>query len=276
MPAKFGKRKQPVRRRPRKGKFVRKKPFQKKGFARAQYNKELKSVESTTVSHTLSHQTKTSSRMANGIVLYPVGFNSGSHSFANGSSDGQIIGSWASMTYLTHKFIVDWSSLSSHADLGKGLELRCRYGYITVTPNKANCSLASANAWQTAVDSMVIRELQDSNIDENHLSFAHKSRTVKILGDFMVRPNLYHRVSDNDNVSGTTADFAPPKNLTINWDKKKLFMKRKTKLAKTDDAEMLVLHHVFVPFVYFSSNNITANMGDITISDSSKLWYHDN
>jgi hypothetical protein len=195
----------------------------------------------------------------------------------NGTADGEVVGSWITLKYLTHKFIVDWSSLTAHADLSKGLELRCRYGYITLTANKADCSLTTAAGWQTALDTMVLRALQDSNIDENHLSFAKKSRTVKILGDFMVRPNMYQRVADNDNVSGSTADFAPPKNLTINWDRKKLFMKRKTKLAKTSDTSpKLVLHHVFVPFVYFSSNNITENMGDLTISDSSKLWYCDN
>ncbi len=258
-----------------KKKYVRRrKPaYKKKGIRRMQYNKELKSTTSTTVSHTLSHQTKTSARMENGIVLYPVGFNSGSHSFANGPSDGQVIGNWITMKYLTHKFIVDWSSLTAHSDLSKGLELRCRYGFITVSANKANCVLTSAANWQAAVNTMVLRELQDSNIDDNHLSFSHKSRTVQIVGDFMVRPKLYNRVADNDHQA--TADFAPPSNLTIKWDRQKLFMKRKTKLQK-DDTDLLVLHHVFIPFVYFSSNNITANMGDLTISDSSKLWYCDN
>jgi hypothetical protein len=212
--------------------------------------------------------------MANGIVLYPSGFNTHNKSLLQGTSDSTIIGSWITKKYLTHKFIVNWSSLTNHADTYKGLELRCRYGYITVSPNKANCSLATASAWYTDVNKLVMRELQDSGIDENHLSFAQKSRTVKILGDFMVRPNQrYRAVEETD----SHLNASPPKNLTINWDRKMLFSKNKTRLAATsDDPVQYVQHHQFVPFVYFSSNNITANMGSLDIADSSKLYYSDN
>jgi hypothetical protein len=238
------------------------------------YNKELKHMETTANTYSLEHQTHNSVRMANGLVLYPSGFNTHNKSFLQGTSDTTIVGSWITKTYLTQKFIINWSSLTAHADLAKGPEFRCRYGYITVTPNKANCSLATASGWQTDVNAMVMRELQESGIDENHLSFARKSRTVKILSDFMIRPKLAWRASDNEAINH---DFAPPTNLTINWDKKKLFSKNKTRLAPTaDDPIQYVQHHQFVPFVYFSSNNITAAMGSLSIADSSKLYYADS
>lgn len=241
------------------------------------YNKELKHMETTTQNHNLEHQTKNSTRMANGVVLYPSGFNATQKSLLQGTSDTTIVGSWIAKSYLTHKFIVDWASLTAHADLNKGMELRCRYGYICVSPHKANCSLTTASGWQTDVNAMVMRELQDSGIDENHLSFKKKSRTVKILGDFMVRPKLHFRPSDNDYDGDSGSDFAPPNNLTIKWDNKKFFSKVKTRLAATAETPpQYVQHHQWVPFVYFSSNNITANMGSLTISDSSKLYYGDS
>ena len=156
------------------------------------YNKEVKTMLEQTTTQTVQHQTESSSQMANGVLVYPAPFHASHHAFTAGvGADSQVIGGWLTPQYLTQKFVVNWASLTSHADLNKGLELRCRYGYIKSTGQKADIAL-DAN-WQANINKMVCRELQASNIDDNYLIFSQKSRTVEILGDFMVRPSLDKR-----------------------------------------------------------------------------------
>lgn len=241
------------------------------------YNKEIKSMEAPGQTYTLSKQAKSSSQMENGLVLYPAPFHADHYKFSQAvGANAAVIGTWLTPQYLTQKFVVDWASLTHHEDLNKGLELRCRYGYIKCTAHKANISL-DAN-WQSNVNVLVCRELQNSGIDDNFLTFTKTSRTVHMLGDFMVRPNLNQRpaVYQHDNVTTAEARFAPPTNLTIRWSNKKMFSKDKRRLAKIDSATDYVLHHNFIPFVYFSCDNITTNMGDLTIAQSSKFYYEDS
>jgi hypothetical protein len=213
--------------------------------------------------------------MANGVLAYPAGFAAGHYIFTQGvSQNAQVMGQYLTPQYLTQKFIVNWASLTHHANLNYGLELRCRYGYIKCTPNKANILLDGS--WQTNVNELVCRELQQSGIDDNFLTFTQKSRTVEMLGDFMVRPSLDKRPVVYDSNSSADARFAPPNNLTIKWDNKKLFSKTKRKMANIATTTDYVLHHSYVPFVYFSSDNIDAAMGSLTIHTSSKFYYSDS
>lgn len=245
-------------------------------YKKMKYNKELKSLETITHTHTLQHQAASGSQMENGLLLYPTMWNPTNHSLLQGTTEQSILGTWITPVYLTQKFIVNWSSLTHHADLSRGLELRCRYGFITVSPYKADCSLNTAATWVGDVNKLVVKELTASHINDNHLTFSKKSRTVQILGDFMVRPNLNIRVADG-HTGSTPLDFAPPNNLTIRWDRKKFFLKRKTRLTATaDDPKQYVAHNQWIPFVYFSSNNITQNMGSLSIADSSKFYFSDN
>lgn len=246
---------------------------------RLKYNKEVKTMTELGSVNTLQKQAASATQMANGVLIYPVPFNAAHHTFAAGvSSDSQVIGGWLTPQYLTQKFVVNWASLTHHSDLNLGLELRCRYGYITVTAQKANIDLDSN--WQTNVNKMVCRELQESGIDDNHLVFSKKSRTVKILGDFMVRPSLNRRPvvyqKDDEDADSSNAMFAPPNNLTIKWDKKKMFSKQKRRVSNIASTTTYVLHNSWVPFVYFSADNITTNMGSLDIHSSSKFYYSDS
>lgn len=276
MPRKFQKR--PPARRPKK--FGKKKAaFKRKPkVSRMSYNREIKTVEQSSIPALVTHQSESATQMANGVVIYPAPFHASHHEFTSGTTcDAEVIGCWLTPQYLTSKLVVDWASLTKHEDLNKGLEVRLRYGYITVTPHKANIDL-DAN-WQANVNKMVCRELQSSGIDDNFLVFTKKSRTVQMLGDFMVRPNLRQRavVYNADNTTTAEARFAPPNNIAIQWDKKKMFSKQKRRVTPLSHAPTKhVLHNSWVPFIYVSADNITANMGDLSIYTSSKFYYTDS
>jgi hypothetical protein len=270
---------QPPRRRPRK--FAKKKKVfrpQKPLARRMKYNKEVKSIHQTVTTETVEHQTANADRMANGVVIYPAPFHRLFHEFTSGTTcDAEIIGCWLTPYALSQKFVVDWASLTHHADLNKGLELRCRYGYVKNTTHKAGVDLDAD--WQLNMNKMVIRELQNSGIDDNFLSYTKRSRSIAILGDFMVRPNLNKRpVVYDDNTAGVKdVRFAPPNNISINWTNKKLFSKQKRRVSPLTNAPTKhVMSASWVPFVYLCADNITANMGSLDIATSSKFYYTDS
>lgn len=275
MPRKFQKR--PPQSRPRK--FKKKAPFRKKPkVARMKYNKEVKSVHQDVVTETVEHQTANADRMANGVVIYPAGFHRLHHEFTSGTTcDAEIIGCWLTPFALSQKLVVDWASLTHHEDLNKGLELRLRYGYVKNTTHKAGVALDAD--WQLNMNKLVIRELTNSGIDDNFLSYTKKSRSLAILGDFMVRPNLNKRpVVYDDNTAGVKeARFAPPNNISINWTNKKMFSKDKRRVSPlTSSPTKHVLANSWIPFVYLCADNITANMGSLDVATSSKFYYTDS
>lgn len=260
----------------RKRKYVRKKTAPKKNakkINRMKYTNEIKSLEMTTQTYTLQHQAKVAgTAMANGVVI-PIGLgNSHMPNLTQGTGADDLVGVWHMPRYCVSRYIINWSSLTAHAHLNKGLELRCRYGVVCNTGHKHGAALTSNDNWCTDINKMIHNELQDSGLDDNFLTFSKRNRAIKLLGDFMVKPKLANRVADVDEIAHGP-DFAPPKNIQIDWHKKKYFPRQKQRMTSATDC--FVPNNTWQGFIYFSSNNITAEMGSLDIHTSCKYYFSD-
>jgi hypothetical protein len=234
------------------------------------YAREIKNLEMTSQTYTCSASAAGAQQMKHGVII-PVGmFNTHAPKLTQGTGENDLVGVWLQPRYLVSRYIVDWSSLTGHADLSKGVEFRIRYGYIKTTGYKAGAALTSVANWCTDIDKTVHAELQNSGLDDNFLTFSKRNRTVHILGDFMLRPDLRHRVADTDSQNH---DFSPPKNFQIDWHKKQGFPRMKQRMTHATDG--YVPNNSWPCFVYISSNNITVNMGALNIHTSSKYYFSD-
>lgn len=232
--------------------------------------REVKSVEMTTRTYQLSHGAKGAEAMANGVVI-PVGLmNTHMPNLTQGTGENDLLGVWHMPRYCVTRYIINFASLTAHAALDKGLEVRCRYGFIKNTGHKSEARLTSNNDWAQDINKLIHHELQSSGIDDNFLTFSKRNRAVHVLADFMIRPNLNHRVADTDSVN---SDFAPPYNLQIDWHTKKGFPRSKQRLTSATDA--FVPNNTWIGWVYFSSNNIQVADGDLDIHTSCKYYFSD-
>lgn len=272
--------KRPPPRRRRKFKKKSRAPATKayvnKQLAKQRSTREIKTLEQPVHTDALVHSAAdTTHTMKNGLVLYPVLFNAHTPLLTQGSGSSNILGDWIQPRYMLQRFTVNWASLTHVADLMNGLELRCRYGFIKNTGHKHQASTATSYAvWQAAINDMVMKELQHSGLDDDYTTYSTRNRAIQIEGDFMVRPNL-NQSPNNGFKSGTgvTTNFAPPKNFEIKWHTKKLFPRFKQRMTLAHNG--YVMNNTYVPFVYFSSANITAALGSLNIINSSKFYYTD-
>jgi hypothetical protein len=181
--------------------------------------------------------------------------------------------------YLLQRFTVNWASLKDgdHVDTATlGLQVRCRYGFVKNTGHKSDASLGTSFAvWQADINKMVIKELTNSGLDDDYTTFSKRNRAIQIVGDFELKPNLNNRVAELE-LLGTTGHhmmYAPPKNFEIKWHNKKLFPNSKQRMTSCHNG--YCLNNTWIPFVYFSSPNITAGMGELDIINSSKFYFSD-
>lgn len=242
----------------------------KAGQAQQKAVREVKSQTMTTQTYTVAHSAKTDTQMANGQIILPGPFNTHGPKLVQGTGENDLIGVWAMPRYLIQRFIVNWASLTGHGDLAKGPELRVRMGFIKNTGWKHGARTDSYAHWCDDINKLVHHEIQKSGMDDNFLTYSKRNRTVVILKDYMVRPNLNQRVADTDSQNH---DFAPPKNIEVKWDRMALFPRNKQRMTHVADA--YVMNNTFIPFVYFSSNNITVHMGALDIHTSSKFYFSD-
>lgn len=269
MPRKF----QHPRRRPNpKKKFKKRKPaYARRPAMRVQ--REIKSIEMTSQTYTVSNSASGEQQMTNGVLFYPGPWNTHSPKLEQGTGcTNNVIGCFLTPRYCVQRMIINFASLTGHADLSKGVEFRCRYGFVKNTGMKVEAAKTSVANWCTSIDKMVHKQIQDSGMDDNFLTFSQRNRAVSIVGDFRLKPDLRRRVADTDSQNH---DFAPPKNIQIDWHKKKGFPTNK-KQRVTSATDGYVLHNTWVPFVYISSNNITTNMGALDIHTSSKFYFTDS
>ena len=217
--------------------------------------------------------------MKNGLVIYPAPFNVHTPLVTQGSGADDIIGEWIQPRYLVQRLVINWASLHAgdHVDTAtKGLQVRVRYGFICSTGHKYGASLATSYAvWAADINKLVMKELQNSGIDDDFTTFSKRNRTVKMVGDFIVKPNLRNRVADLEllGTAGHVLLYAPPKNIQIDWHKQKLFPRQKQRMTHCHNG--YCMNNTWVPFVYLSSPNITSGMGNLDIQNSSKFYYTD-
>lgn len=279
MPRKFQKR-PPARRprRPRKNKRLRKPAYKYNKYQapKLQSTREVKHIHTGTTDHELKFIAKSSSQMKNGVVLFPAGFNSVTTHISQGVGCDQLLGCWVRPLYCTHKFTINFSELDmTKTACNSGLRVRARSGWIKNTGQKSGCGLdGSATAWQSALNIMVHKELQESNMDEDYLSFERKSRNILIHKDSYLKPKLNQRVAAHGHIGGEM--FAPEINFTINWNKTRGWLRNKTRLEPTHShSDQLVLHNMWIPFIYFSCDALASDSGNILIQDASKFYFSD-
>jgi hypothetical protein len=122
---------------------------------------------------------------------------------------------------------------------------------------------------------MVIAELQAADLDADYLTFRQRSRNVMIVKDSYIKPRLTQNMGAPDSL-GSSDISAPEVNFSINWDKTKGFPRQKTRLHPTGaSATTLVLHNHWIPFVYWSCDQLTANTGTISVTSSSRYYFTD-
>lgn len=251
--------------------------------------REVKHIETAVQSQNVAFVAGSTGQMQNGQLFFPAGFNSVTTHIPQGMGCNALIGCWIRPLYCSQKFDIDFSTLDlDKASVNKGLRLRCRSGWIRNTGAKSgalNTASTTSAQWQVIVKNMVVQELQDADIDSSYLEYTRKSRNILMVKDSYLKPKLTQRIGiDTQNVDGgqlvpAMDSFAPHINFTINWDKTKGWLRNKTRLEPThvqhSDAE-LVLNNTYIPFVYFSCEQLTnTNEGHVTIKSSSRYYFSD-
>lgn len=248
-------------------------------LAKLQAVREIKSVEQVQRSDPLKFQSASASQMKNGLVLLPGPWNLHTPLLTQGTGADDIIGEWIMPRYMLQRFTINWASLKDgdHVDTATlGLQVRCRYGFVKNTGHKSGASLGTSFAvWQADINKMVVKELTNSGLDDDYTTFSKRNRAIQIVGDFECRPNLNHRVADLEllGTAGHHMMYAPPKNFEIKWHNKKLFPKTKQRMTSCHNG--YCLNNTWVPFVYFTSPNITSGVGELDIINSSKFYFSD-
>lgn len=280
MPRKFQKRR--PQRRPRR-KFKKKPAYKhgKKTAPKLYSTREVKHIETEADSKNVQFTASGSTQMPNGQVFYPCGFNHLTSHISQGTGCTALIGCFIRPLYCTQKFKISFKGLDLDKTVANsGLKLRCRSGWIRNTGAKAGASVSTdSSAWQNLINVMVHKELQDADYDADYLQFTRKNRNIMIVKDSFLKPRLNQRMGTDDAGAGGVAvdSFAPEICFTINWDKTKGWLRNKTRLEPTGShPTQLVLHNQFVPFVYFSCEQLTnTNQGYIEVKSSSRYYFTD-
>jgi hypothetical protein len=264
--------------------FQKKKPaykHKKKSAPKLFSTREVKHIETTSDSKNIAFIAEGPTQMANGAILYPVGFNSTNHHVVQGVGVSNVIGAFLRPLYLSQKFKISFAGLDlDKAVVNSGLKLRCRSGWVRNTGAKCGASLATDSAaWQQLINVMVHKELQAADMDADYLQYTRKSRNIMIVKDTFLKPRLNQRMGTDDAGANVHAQnsYAPEICFTINWDKTKGFLRNKTRLEPTGShATQLVLHNQFIPFVYFSCEQFTnTDEGHIEVKSSSRYYFTD-
>lgn len=263
------------RRRP-----LKKKPAYKHGKKTAPKlysTREVKHIETVVETKHVVHSAIGSTTMPNGILFYPAGFNSVTNHIPQGVGCHALVGCFMRPLYCSQKFTIDFQSLDwTKQQVNSGLRLRCRSGWIRNTGKKYNAALTSATDWVNDIQKMTHETLQAADMDADYLQYVQKSRNIMMVKDSFLKPRLDQRMGYGDHVD-SHATTAPRINFTINWDQTRGWLRNKTRLEPMqDDNTKLVLHNQFVPFVYFSCENLSAvSDGHIVIKSSSRYYYTD-
>lgn len=279
MPRKFQKRR--PQNRPRK--FKRKPAYKhgKKTAPKLYSTREVKHIETEADSKNIAFVASGATQMPNGQVFYPCGFNHITSHISQGTGCSALVGCFVRPLYCTQKFKISFAGLDMDKTVvNSGLKLRCRSGWIRNTGAKAGASVSTdSSAWQNLINVMVHKELQDADYDADYLQFTRKNRNIMIVKDSFLKPKLNQRMGTDDAGAGNLAvnSYAPEICFTINWDKTKGWLRNKTRLEPTGShPTQLVLHNQFIPFVYFSCEQLTnTNQGHIEIKSSSRYYFTD-
>lgn len=243
--------------------------------------REVKHIETASESKNVQYVTQSANQMANGQIFYPCGFNATTSHIPQGVGCNALVGCFIRPLYCSQKFKISFANLDLDEEVANsGLKLRCRSGWIRNTGAKAGASLSTTStAWQTLINTMVHKELQDADMDADYLQYVRKSRNIMIVKDSFLKPRLNQRMGTDPSGAGsaTQNSYAPEICFTINWDRTKGWLRNKTRLEPTGThADQLVLHNQFVPFVYFSCEQLTAtNQGHINVKSSSRYYFSD-
>jgi hypothetical protein len=240
MPAKFGKRKRPVGRRPRrvqKRKFQKKKPMFKPRKPISMGTEVYKVSVPPQASVSLVALTASAANGPKNSLLFLPSMFSQHHTVKDSADhDHTIEGTWVKFVYGSKsKFRVSFNGIANHADNYGGLNLMCHHGVCKITMEKLNSGhgYATAADFESAVLTLLKKELFNSGVTSDFLSFSQQNRNIKITSSFRVRPNRNDMILDDHSLHTANhqnqLSFPPPKLITINH----AVPKMKTKINKS-------------------------------------------
>lgn len=190
------------------------------------------------------------------------------------------------------KFVYDWSTkircsfqnITNHADNKMGLLLRCHHGVVKIPVSKrvAGTGFASQLKFEEEVLKILKEQLFESNVTSDFLEYTVKNRNIIVNSSFDVRPyrnnmirvdSLVHTntvPSTTDTISSAT--FPPPRCYKV----KHPTPKQKTRLGFSSDHSFPLPENLWIPWVMFTSDQLTSNSGYFDIDYSSRAYFTDN
>lgn len=212
----------------------------------------------------------------NSVIILPAGFDQNSVSKNADGNEYIPAGTWIKPVYgWTTKLRISFNHISKH--LTTGAICRVHHGVMKIAPSKFGASVATKPDFEAAVLTKLKEVLFMSEINADYLSYAKKSREIKINGSFAVYPNRNHMIRDDHDLATASEQlsltFPPPRCFTIHHDVPE--MKTKIHTSGTSDRDVL-LENLWVPWTMVSCERLESDSGYFFIENSSRMYYTDN
>lgn len=185
-------------------------------------------------------------------------------------------GNWLTPKWLTSKFRLSFDNIvADHADSAKGFNLWMYTGVVKSTGNKSGSDISTYANWTADILDVVGKELVDSDFDSDYLEFTKKNRNIRIIKKQLIRPkrNQSIRKAIIASTDGENYTAPPPMCMSVNH----ALPNFKQRVAHPDSGLRFqpMLNDMYIPFVAFMCNELTANTGTITIEQSSRFYFTD-
>lgn len=199
----------------------------------------------------------------NTTLVMPAGFNSDTGTI-------QYDGSWITPKWLTSKFRVSFDNIDpEHADSVKGFNLYMIQGVIKNTGAKAGVATDTFTNWCSDIKDEVGRQLVNSDFSSDYLDFTRANRNVKIVKKTLLKPQRNSSIRKYLDVSNGGYSAPPPMEFSVSHSIPN-FKQRMTAVTGTD-----ALNEMYIPFVAFMCDELTANTGTFRIEHNSRFYYTD-
>ena len=283
-----GQRKRMQARKQGKKKYTRPPARKKKAYPSARgnyvpkaYNVETKIIELPPQSTNLTNNDASDTRPKNTLVLLPATWQVNTHE--QHPRVNAIDGLWATPCYINQKFRLSFDKLvADHVDSAEGFTLKMHIGRLKITPSKFGARTDLFSSYVADCEAQVYKELAESDFDSDFLEYSKRNRNIEIISTKNIVPNRNGSfrkaiLPAQGQGQGETFTAPPPIERAVNHKIAKL----KTRVTTVDmpatqtGATYTMFDNLWVPFVAFSCNQLTANTGYIHVEHSSRLYFQD-
>ena len=283
-----GQRKRMQARKQGKKKYTRPAPKKKRAYPSARgnyvpraYNVETKIIELPPQATNLTNNDASDTRPKNTLVILPASWDA--NTTPQNNRINTVDGQWATPCYINQKFRLSFDKLvADHVDSAEGFTLKMHIGRLKVTPSKFG---ARSNFAFYCADCLaqVYKELAESDFDSDFLEYSKRNRNIEIISTKNIVPNRNGSfrkaiLPAQGQGQGETFTAPPPVERAVNHRVAKL----KTRVDVAQDTadppleqSLAMFNNLWVPFVAFSCNQLTANTGYIHVEQSSRLYFQD-